>query len=218
MQERVLIFGGNYGSGKTEIALNTALALAKKEQVTLVDLDIVNPYFRSSEQGEMLRQAGVRLITPTFAGKLDVPALPAEVDGVLGGEGRVVIDVGGDSSGAVALGRYAPRLRLESKRVFMVINANRPFSGNAAHLAQSMRKMEGRMRLPYEALINNTNLGPESTQENLLWGQDIIKEFSRQEGKPIDFIAGTAKTLAGLQLQGEIPLLPLRIFTRPDWL
>ena len=81
MKDRIIIFCGNYGSGKTEIALNTALKLRSDGfKTALVDLDIVNPYFRSSEHGQMLAEHGIRLIAPTFAGTtVDVPALPAEV-------------------------------------------------------------------------------------------------------------------------------------------
>ena len=45
--KRITILCGHYGTGKTNVAVNLALAMAKtSEKVTVADLDIVNPYFR----------------------------------------------------------------------------------------------------------------------------------------------------------------------------
>ena len=83
MEKRFLVLVGNYGSGKTELALNRALEFAAKKSTTLVDLDIVNPYFRSGEKADMLREAGIRVLMPTFAlSTVDIPALPAEIQSV----------------------------------------------------------------------------------------------------------------------------------------
>ena len=107
---RMIVLTGNYGSGKTEIALHLAETFAEKEKTTLVDLDIVNPYFRSGEKAEELRQKGVRVLMPTFAmTTVDIPALPAEIQSVFESDAdRVIFDVGGDDTGAAALGRYYP--------------------------------------------------------------------------------------------------------------
>ena len=94
---RFLVITGNYGSGKTEISLNLALRAAETEKTTLVDLDIVNPYFRTGEKAETLRQAGVRVLMPTYAmTTVDIPALPAEIQSVFEiPQDRVIFDVGG---------------------------------------------------------------------------------------------------------------------------
>ena len=105
---RFLVVTGNYGSGKTEISLNLALKAAAKEKTTLVDLDIVNPYFRTGEKAEELEKAGIRVLMPTYAmTTVDIPALPAEIQSVFEvPSDRVIFDVGGDDTGAAALGRY----------------------------------------------------------------------------------------------------------------
>ena len=114
-----LVLTGNYGSGKTEIALNLALESAKRMKTTLVDLDIVNPYFRSGEKADELRNAGVRTLMPTYAmTTVDIPALPAEIQSVFEvPSDRVIFDVGGDDTGAAALGRYYPSFTATNKQI-----------------------------------------------------------------------------------------------------
>ena len=126
MEKRFLVLVGNYGSGKTELALNRALEFAAKKSTTLVDLDIVNPYFRSGEKADMLREAGIRVLMPTFAlSTVDIPALPAEIQSVFELPcDHVIFDVGGDDTGAAALGRYAPSFAKyrEQTHVALVVN------------------------------------------------------------------------------------------------
>ena len=107
---RFSVVTGNYGSGKTEISLNLAFAAAKEKKTTLVDLDIVNPYFRTGEKAEELEKAGIHVLMPVFAmTTVDIPALPAEIQSVFESHSeQVIFDVGGDDTGAAALGRYFP--------------------------------------------------------------------------------------------------------------
>ena len=109
-EKQYLVLTGNYGSGKTELALNLAMQFARTYKTTLVDLDIVNPYFRSGEKAEEAEQAGIRMLMPTFAmTTVDIPALPAEIQSVFEVPSeRTIFDVGGDDTGAAALGRYYP--------------------------------------------------------------------------------------------------------------
>ena len=122
---RLTVFTGHFGSGKTEIALNYSIRLARRgETVTIVDLDIVNPFFRSSEAKDVLNREGVRVLAPTFAGTtVDVPSLPSEIYAVFQDKrSRVVFDVGGDEKGAAVLGRYHPYFNSEPYDMFYVIN------------------------------------------------------------------------------------------------
>ena len=108
--KRIQAIIGHYGSGKTEIAMNLAIALAQRDPVTLVDLDIVNPYFRSAEHPQVLKAHGEKLVKPEFANtSVDIPSLAADVDAALLDESRrVVLDVGGDDAGARASGPFPP--------------------------------------------------------------------------------------------------------------
>ena len=125
-EKKYTVITGNYGSGKTEIALNLAFSYAKSQMTTLVDLDIVNPYFRSGEKVQEAERKGIRMLMPTYAmTTVDIPALPAEIQSVFETPSdRVIFDVGGDDTGAAALGRYYPSFmsRREETTVAMVIN------------------------------------------------------------------------------------------------
>lgn len=220
MKERIIIFCGNYGSGKTEIALNTALKIRRSgEKTVLVDLDIVNPYFRSSEHKQMLEKEGIKLIAPTFAGTaVDVPALPAEVQTVFADKGeRVIIDVGGDDTGATALGRYYPYLKKESVSVYMVINARRPFSRGVEELIDMYSDIQNKGRIKINYFINNTNMARRTTVEDIYFGRDIIRELSEKTGVPVKYISGTKDILEQLK-DVEEEKYPIDIFMRPDWL
>ena len=205
---RITVLVGNYGSGKTELSLNLASALRSKGHATaLVDLDIVNPYFRSAERRDWLEAQGIRVIAPVFAlTTVDVPALPAEVQSVFDQtHERVVIDVGGDDTGAAALGRYAHRLIADDSKLLFVINACRPLSSDEDSVLDLLARVEHRCRIRPHGLINNTNLGDESDLETLLSGQRMIERVSERCGIPI--VAITAEAALGAKLPA--PLQPL---------
>jgi len=208
---RITVLVGNYGSGKTELSLNLAAALRGRGHATaLVDLDIVNPYFRSAERREWLEAQGIRVIAPVFAlTTVDIPALPAEVQSIFDQtHERVVIDVGGDDTGAAALGRYAHRLSADDTKLLFVINACRPLSADEDSVLDLLARVGQRCRMRPHGLINNTNLGDESDLDSLLAGQRMIERVSARCGIPIVAITGEA----GLE-----PLLPdsLRPLFRP---
>lgn len=221
MMKRFNIFVGNYGSGKTEISLNTALALAKSRKTTLVDMDIVNPYFRSAESEKLLAEHGVRLIAPPYANtNVDVPVLSAEVMAAFESE-TAVFDAGGDPVGAAALGGFLAQFNIhrDETMLYYVVNARRPLQQTASEIIEMMEQISGRIRLKLDGLINNTNLGRETTAEDLMHGQEICEEVSRKTGVPLSYIAGKPEILAGLGKQGgDIPKIPLTIYTFPDWL
>ena len=146
--KRIVIVCGHYGCGKTNLALNLAVdAAGEGEQVTLIDMDLVNPYFRSSEYGDLLEEKGVRLIKPVDANStLDLPAVsPAVHSAVSGdGEGLVILDVGGDDAGAIALGQYA-RLISENPRpyeMYYVVNRYRPLSADTRETTELLEEIQ----------------------------------------------------------------------------
>ena len=184
---KFIVLTGNYGSGKTETALNLAYHYAKEMKVTLVDLDIVNPYFRSGEKAQELENAGVRMLMPTFAlTTVDIPALPAEIQSVFEAPSdKVIFDVGGDDTGAAALGRYFPSFiaRREQTAVAMVINCMRPLTENKEDIVDLAQRIAVRGRLKIDALINNTNLADQTTQDMLTMGESIVKEVAGRDPK-----------------------------------
>ena len=160
---RITLFAGHYGSGKTNIAVNYALRLASQgKAVTLADMDIVNPYYRSKDSAEELEAAGIRVIASAYANtNVDVPALPQEMYSVTEDRSRfAVLDVGGDDRGALALGRYAPAILEENNyHMIYVFNASRPLSRTAEMAMEIMREIETAGGIPFTAIVNNTNLG-----------------------------------------------------------
>ena len=180
---RYIVLTGNYGSGKTELALNLALQISEQYQTTLVDLDIVNPYFRSGEKAEEMRQAGVRMLMPTYAmTTVDIPALPAEIQSVFEvPTERVIFDVGGDDTGAAALGRFYPSFMAhrDETGMLLVINCMRPLTREADEIIDLAERIQNRGRLKIDMLVNNTNLAQSTTEAELRDGKQEILEQCR---------------------------------------
>ena len=222
--KKITVLFGNYGSGKTELSLNIALSLAEKSaDVALVDLDIVNPYFRSSEHRPLLESKGIRVIAPVFANTaVDVPSLPPDVFAAFRHE-YAVFDCGGDPVGAAALGglkRYFDDKRADTEALF-VVNTRRPFQDSAETLEESLTRIQARARLNADGFVLNANLGPETTGGELAEGYAVVKALSNSTGIPLRYVSGTEAALAVFERQcpdcaGE--RLPIRILTRPDWL
>ena len=216
---RFLVLVGNYGSGKTELALNMVLAAAGKKSTTLVDLDIVNPYFRSGEKAQELREAGVRVLMPSFAlSTVDIPALPAEIQSVfITPSDRVIFDVGGDDTGAAALGRYAPSFRQfrEETTVALVVNAMRPLTQTAEDAAELGRRIEQRGRMRIDVVINNTNLAERTTPEMLLQGHETACGAARLLGADCVVDAGLPELLRQSGLADGLSVVR---YMKPEWM
>ena len=189
--KRVTILTGHYGSGKTSIAVQYALRLREAgNAVSVCDLDIVNPYFRSTDHRAELEAAGVRLVTSQFAGSnLDIPALPKELYAAIADKsGYAVLDVGGDDRGAVALGRYVPDIVGEGNyEMLFVANFFRPLTKSAEDALQVLREVEAACGMRATALVNNSNLGSETTAQDVLGTLDRMERFAQLAELPIAF-------------------------------
>ena len=217
---RFLVLTGNYGSGKTEIALNLALSFVKDFQTTLVDLDIVNPYFRSGEKADEMRKAGIRMLMPTYAmTTVDIPALPAEIQSVFEvPSDRVVFDVGGDDTGAAALGRFYPsfmRYREQTKMIF-VINCMRPLTREVDEIIDLAGRIQNRGRLRIDMLINNTNLADQTEPVMIENGERITLKCAEKLGISEVMTAGREDVLEQCRL--STPLLKIRRYMVPEWM
>lgn len=170
---------GHYGSGKTEFALNLALRLRTEgKRVTIVDLDTVNPYFRTNDIRKKLEALGIGVIAPIYAStNFDLPALPPEIYAAFEKtEEYVIFDVGGDDEGATALGQYKSRFDEAPYEMLAVVNAKRPLTATAKEMAESVRLIELTSRLKVSALVNNTNLSYETQLEDVL---ESVREVER---------------------------------------
>ena len=212
--KRLTLFAGHYGSGKTNIAVNYALKLAGEgKQTYIADLDIVNPYFRTKDSAKELEAAGVKLISPQFANSnVDLPALPAEAYRLVTDQ-RIygIMDIGGDDRGAYALGRYVPSIKDEGNyRMIFVANACRPLTRTPEDALEVMREIEAACGLQFTDLINNTNLGTETTPEIVLGASDYMARLSELSGLPV--FATTAETNVAMALNDKLDnVLPLQL-------
>ncbi len=215
--KRISIVTGHYGSGKTNIAVNMALSLAAegKKPVTVVDLDIVNPYFRTADCRSRLEQAGIRVIAPVYANtNLDSPVLPPEIGGIFREDGGFcVIDVGGDDAGAVALGQFASRVEAAGYDMFYVISEKRYLTREPSQAAALLREIEQSSRLRATGLINNTHLGGETSLALVEASIPYAEAVSRLTGLPLAFTCADRRLLP----EGESPYMPMEIIVRQNF-
>ena len=215
--KRLTLFAGHYGSGKTNIALNYARSLHRDQglPVTIADLDIVNPYFRTKDSEQQLSAEGIGLICSPFANSnLDVPAMPKETYALIGSRTQYgVLDIGGDDRGALALGRDVDDIRARGDYAMLgVINASRPLTRTPADTVTVLREIEVAGQLPFTGLVNNTNLGPDTTVEDVLASRDYADEVARLMGVPVAFVSCRADLAPDLSAKMPgMPVLPIEI-------
>lgn len=191
MKSNIYIITGHYGSGKTEFSVNFALSLREKsEKVILVDLDIVNPYFRSNDARSLLEEQGITVIAPAYAGtNVDIPVLPPEIMRIFEEENaEIVIDVGGDDDGAIALGRYKQYFDKTDYEMYLVVNTRRPFTSTKEEISEMKRDIEIASRLSVSGLISNSNIADETTTEIIKEGAHITEQASKALDLPLKYV------------------------------
>ena len=216
--KRITLLAGHYGSGKTNISVNMALEVRKQYPETVIaDLDIVNPYFRTLDSRDKLAHAGIRLIVSDYANtNLDIPALPQDMYAIVDNkELRCIVDVGGDDRGALALGRIAPMIREENDYdLLLVINYYRPLTRTAEDVLEVLAEIETAARLKFTGIINNSNLGAETTAQTVLDSLPFAREVSEKTGLPI--VLTTVEEKLYEELEGKIEdLFPMKLQKRP---
>ena len=212
--KRITLFAGHYGSGKTNIAVNYALLLAREgHRTAIADLDIVNPYFRTKDSAKELEAAGVELISPQFANSnVDLPALPAEAYRLVQDRDLfAVMDIGGDDRGAYALGRYTPYILEEGDyRMAFVANPYRPLTRTPEEALEVMREIEAAGGLPFTCIVNNANLAHETNIHTVLDALPYMKKLSELSGLPI-WLTSAEESVAEV-LSGWVPeVLPMKL-------
>lgn len=216
---RVSIITGHYGTGKTELSVNLALALAAEgKRVMLADLDIVNPYFRSRERRPQLEAAGIQVISSSQAcSDADVPALPAELLAILENRDiRGILDIGGDPVGARVLARFQPKIVQEDYQLIFVLNANRPEVREAEHAIAYLQSIEAVTGLTCSGIVNNTHLCGETTPAEIRKGAALAEAVSRQTGIPI--LCHTAEVrFADAVSDLREPVFPITINMKKPW-
>ena len=214
---RIVIVTGHYGSGKTNLALNLALRFAASgERTALADLDVVNPYFRSSDFAARWEKSNLTLIAPEFAGTtLDLPALSPRVSAALNGSfDRVVIDAGGDDAGATALGTLHGRIG--DCEMLYVVNAYRPLTKEPEEAVRILREIEAVSRLRGTALVNNSHLGALTSAQIVADTRGYADECARLADLPVKFTT-VPRGMPRDTLGDQTPLFPVDIIVAPPW-
>ena len=210
--KKVIILIGNYGSGKTEIALNLAvLAAAKGKKTQVIDLDRINDYFRMSDHVKLLEESNINLVSPTFVGAgITQTNMPAAVGSAFAQDWDLVIfDVGGDSAGALSLARYHmdfAQLEPGQLEVYDIVNIRRPMSETPEKILKLKADMEGFARQAVTGFINNSNLQAWASAADLRDGYPVVKAASEMSGIPVVHTTGRKQFLEEfLQDNGHDP-------------
>lgn len=215
--QRITILTGHYGSGKTSLAV--ALSLKKRaggRRVAVADLDIVNPYFRTVDCKSALDRAGVALVASAYAGSnVDLPALPKELYAVIeDADTDVVLDVGGDDRGAVALSRFVPSIQKSGYEQLFTVNFYRPLTRTAEEALAVLREIEAACGLQATAIVNNSNLGSDTTAQDVLASLALCERLSELSGLPVRYTAVDNRLAA--TLAASVPaLLPIEPQSMP---
>lgn len=212
--KRITLLCGHYGSGKTNVALNMAYELKQSySNVAIADLDIVNPYFRTKDSAKDLEEKGIKLIVSEFAGtNVDIPAMPAEMYSLTDDKTvRAVIDVGGDDRGALALGRIAPSILEENDyECLLVINKFRPLTPDVESTLEVMSEIETAGGLKITGLVNNSNLGVETTAEDVLSSLEYADSVAKATN--LEIVCTSVNETLYNELKDKINnLLPLKL-------
>ncbi|MBQ7959680.1 MAG: hypothetical protein IJ285_00490 [Clostridia bacterium] len=216
--KRITLLAGHYGSGKTNIAVNLAFELKKNfEKVAIADIDIVNPYFRTKDSQKELEENGIKLICSEYANSnVDIPALPQEIYSIIDDkEIMAVVDIGGDDRGAYALGRYALGIIEENNYdMLFVVNKFRPLTPDAESTVEIMHEIEEAGKIRFTGIVNNSNIGNETTADDVLNSLSYAEDISRIAGLPVvmttvmeeikDALVGKIPNLFALKLQKKL--------------
>lgn len=220
----ITIIVGHSGSGKTEFVSNYAPYLKRRYgmPVTVADLDVVNPYFRARGLKDYFLEKGIRVISSNReeASFLDAPALSAALQSCFQGNGNMsVVDAGGGPEGSLILARYAPFLKNKKYNMWMVVNANRPKTTEKEDVIRCVREIENASRLKMNGLISNTHLLGETSRDDLLRGERLVKAVEEETGLPVIYTAiekTQAETIDKNAFSGTV--LPLSVQLTPEWL
>lgn len=219
--KKITVITGHYGSGKTNFSAAFALELAKSgEPVTVVDFDLVNPYFRTADFAKEFAANGVKLIAPEYANtNVDIPSIQFDLGGLAAADGYLIIDVGGDDDGAVALGRFSHVLNsyAETNELDMlaVVSFRRYLTRTAAEAETYLRGIEQASRMKLTGIVNNTNLGTETTADMILDSIPLCKELSEQMQLPI--YATTVPEFIEMPQVSDTELTQIPVMVKLPW-
>ena len=221
MNKHIKIFVGGFGSGKTEIAINYSIYCRKsQDKVAIVDLDIVNPYFRTREKRNALNLKGVKVVAPE--GKLtytDVPLISPEIKGLIQNPDYcLILDVGGDDVGTVVLGNFSYFIKDLDYEMLMVINSYRPFTQTVPQIKQMARDIENTSRLKINGIVSNPNLSSQTDEKIIKHGDIVIRQAAQEMRLPIKFLCIDERFSQKLKTDNfKEPIFNIKSFMKLPW-
>ncbi|MDY3972604.1 MAG: ATP-binding protein [Clostridia bacterium] len=219
MKYKIQIFSGHFGSGKTEVALNFAMNQKKLgKKVTIVDFDIVNPYFRTNDAKNVLTENGIKLIANDYAStNLDMPTVPLNILSVFEEDSVVIFDVGGDDDGALALGQYKQYFDKYGYEMHFVVNTKRPLTESCEDLLEIAQRIEKASRLTFTDIYNNTNLSVLTDENTLFSDYGEIEKLSQKMGIIIKKNCGIEAALGNVPEKLKDTVFKMNIFIPKPW-
>lgn len=222
ISSRIVALVGGFGSGKTEVSVNLAKywAVIEKSPITIVDLDLVNPYFRTREAVAEMEAMGIRVIIPR-GGEFyaDLPILLPEIKGAIEkSDGRLILDVGGDAQGTRVIGSLAEVFVPGEYEMLMVLNSRRPQTADADSCLKTMARIEASAKLRFTGLVSNSHMIDETGPEVVLEGYRLSRGVSRETGLPLVFVSAKGEVLARIDTGViDCPILPLTRSMLKPW-
>jgi hypothetical protein len=218
----IIVIVGNYGSGKTEVAVNLAMDQKKAgKAVRIADLDLVNPYFRTREAREILSRMGIDVVLPPRKYlQADLPVLSPLVSGMIRNPSELtIIDAGGDDVGATVLSSLADAFKGRTVQTLQVVNPFRPFTETIEGCLKIKDEIENASRLQVTGIVGNANLIDETTPEHILFGYEFVRRLCRESGLPLVFVAVMKRILDQIhEPPFECPLLVMERSLALPWM
>ncbi|MBE5787913.1 MAG: ATP-binding protein [Clostridiales bacterium] len=224
--KRIIVIAGHYGSGKTELAVSLAMSLIGEtsrpwKKLSLVDLDVANPYFRSREKRDMLEKAGITVHADTFGGMqaAELPALTASLRAPLENpDCQTIIDLGGNDAGARVLRQFSKYFDGDSHELWAVVNFRRYETRDVEAAQAHVEAIEKELSMKVTGLVNNTHLLRETVPEIIREGHEKALALANRMAKPLLFTCYPAGIIKKEDVAGLLPLMPLQLYMRPSYL
>jgi hypothetical protein len=221
MKNKITILTGHFGSGKTEIAINLAFQERKAHpKVAINDLDVINPYYRSRDIENEFTKSDIELIAPKgHLATADLPIVSGEIYRVLHDPAyRIIIDSGGDKDGATALGQYYNEWKQMKPEMLFVLNGNRPYVSTLEGAMETIERIEVASRLKVTGIINNTNIGSETTLADIEKGLLLAQTVSAKTNIPLLYstISEQLRNETG-EFAKENPVVYIHRYMRLPW-
>jgi hypothetical protein len=217
-KHKVNVFIGMFGSGKTEISINTALKLKKEFQnVAIGDIDTISPYFRTRDKIDYLNEQGIKVITPPRQYiHADVPIIPPAAGGYIQNpDFKMVLDVGGNDDGAMVLGSLNNFLKDSDSAVYFVVNTFRPFTDEKNKIIGHIERLSAKARLNVDYLVSNSNIMQDTKSEHILQGENLLEEVSKEINIPIAFTV--VEKGKENEVKTKYKKFPIKRFMKKTW-